>query len=142
MAWSEIKKAVNSDLSTPLNEQILNALNSGKIIKHIQSGIWTGNGPSDNYTGEVALSISLSGFENVDKMVAFVQASLDTNTPYWDTTSGTRKAIKYDGRRGYVKSLSAYSLVIGNAGYSQWKSGGYGNSVSTGAGTYTVIEFY
>lgn len=139
MAWSEIKKAVNSDLSTPLNEQILNALNSGKIIKHIQSGIWTGTGPVDNYTGEVALSISLSGFENVDKMVAFVQASLDTNTAYWN--SNTRD-IKYDGRRGYLKSLSKDSLVIGNAGYSEWKSGGSGNSVSTGAGTYTVIEFY
>ena len=73
MAWSEIKKSVNSDLSTPLNEQILNALNSGKIIKHIQNGIWTGTGPVDNYTGEVALSISLSGFENVDTVIVEVK---------------------------------------------------------------------
>ena len=139
MAWSEIKKAVNSDLSTPLNEQILNALNSGKIIKHIQSGTWTGIGPVDDYTGEVSLSISLSGFENADKMVAFVQASLDTNTAYWN---GNSRNIKYDGRRGYLKSLSKDYLVIGNAGYSEWRAGGSGNSVSTGAGTYTVIEFY
>ena len=141
MAWSEIKKAVNSDLSAPLNEQILNALNSGKIIKHIQRGDWLGSTTAPLVSNSSVVSstdITLSGFSNADKMVCMINFANNVV----DSISYSSGFVYGDRNRiPYVSYIGTDKITIANSSCA-YKHGGYNPTYDRASGTYTVIEFY
>ncbi|MGN0317820.1 MAG: hypothetical protein ACI4E1_07820 [Lachnospira sp.] len=141
MAWSEIKKAVNSDISTPLNVQILNALNSGKIIKHIQRGTWTGSTAyTEQGTHFKSIDITLNGFENAEKMIGLIEFStLLPNSLYYSSGS----IIGEYTVTPYLSYIDTNKITVSNSSIVYVDSDSSSrNRYIISSGVYTVIEFY
>ena len=94
MSWAEIKKAVNSDISTPLNTLITNLISqvksyistagNVKVIRNVQRGFVTIS--SDPYEEDVrdayGTTVSLSGFTDTSKMMVVLNGGSVTYGPY------------------------------------------------------------
>lgn len=129
MSWAEIKKAVNSDLSTPLNSKIdsqttsltnaINALKTGGNIKCVKS---VQRGTATLGSRETSKSITISSV-NTSKAVVLYGGS---STGSANTSSSTNMLC-------YV-SLSNGTTV-------QVNRQSFGNGWETTV-TWQVIEFY
>ena len=85
-------------------------LNTPKIIRNIQFGTISGGNPS----------VELSGFVNLNKMIALVMGSVKENSR-WTVTSY------------YVETLSIDSVTFNSLNGT--------SSISGGKGSYVVFEF-
>lgn len=124
--WAGIKHAVNSTLGTSnfkpldqlMDDKISSALAGYSPIRHIQKGQFQA------YGSPYYVSVSLSGFQDLNKMVAFVSGgggeSADGVSNYFNT---------------YVDALTISTLTIRGTGTTQ-------NKNYLLRGTYFVIEFY
>ena len=140
MAWSEIKKAVNSDLSTPLNTLITNLISqvknyistagNVKVIRNVQRGFVTLTKMSYELAADDThgTTVSLSGFTNTSKMLVVLNGGCITTS-----ASSSMSLIS----SAFVKSLSTTSMVIRTTNGKSDSS-----SSSSPIVSYEVIEFY
>lgn len=129
MAWSEIKKAVNSDISTPLNTLITNLISNAisqvksyisgagnvKVVRNVQRGTFT-------FDVDRTVNISLSGFTNTSKMSVSLYGSA---------------GAFYSSSREYTALP-----IVGNITTSQLQVSGNAYSGADMTCSYEVIEFY
>lgn len=94
-----------------LEKPVISGKNGGNKVKHIQRGT------VGNFDANKEKVISLSGFSNVDKMVAIINGESYANN------SSTYSAI-------YLKSLTVDTLTLGCT-----------QSEGMCSGSYQVIEF-
>ena len=141
MSWGEIKKAVNSDISTPLNTLITNLISqvksyistagNVKVIRNVQRGFVALTGTSYEYgeSDTYGNTVSLSGFTDTSKMLVVLNGGCIT---YSATSNGSSICSSF------VKSLSTTSMVI-RITNGDSSSSASGNSPIV---SYEVIEFY
>ncbi len=140
MSWAEIKKAVNSDISTPLNTLITNLISqvksyistagNVKVVRNVQRGFVRLSGVS--YEREISdtygTTVSLSGFTNTSKMMVVLNGG---STRYQGSSNGSYICS------AFVTSLSTTSMVIRTTAGTNITTTGDKPMVS-----YEVIEFY
>lgn len=110
MSWSEIKKAVNSDLNKPLNELIEEMLNNDSYgLSAIKNAIGSGGGGNSFFS---------NGFERerVDTDVMFKKAG-----KYIDITVSVQPCLlAFDGRINYFGNNSRYIYENGEFVYDSY----------------------
>lgn len=119
MAWSEIKKAVNSDISTPLNTLIVNLISNAisqvksyistagnvKVVRNVQRG---------TFLFEVGgtVNISLSRFTNTSKMSVSLYGSAGeyTSLPFVSGITTSQLQVSGNAYSGTDKTCS-YEVI-------------------------------
>ncbi len=134
MSWAEIKKAINSDLNTPLNVLIANTANNPKAVKNVQRGKLAANLEVRTYTDSYMLQSNVARTFYIDIAISSVNTS--KSLIFVEEMNGQQYSnVFYTPIAEFVNNttIRVYMGAYTNSTTAMWLQRGL---------TWQVIEFY